>query len=102
MHALQPAIRVHFLGKLWQMRELLESEPWGQVLAGASLVRPLPIVVLLRVSGDFSRLLKGAGAVDEYTFILVAPMVSFDKRVLLWLLGRTDIRLKAQAEQEAA
>jgi hypothetical protein len=63
------------------MRKLRESKLWGQVLAGASLMRPLPIVVLLIVSGDFYRLLKGAGAVDEYTFILVAPMVSFDKGV---------------------
>src|SRR2546427_13273012 len=91
----EPAIRVHGGRPRGESRQMGEGGERRTVATRKGLVGSLHVVVLYEGAGDGSGLLKGSGPIQREALLLIAAMIPFDKRVLLWVLRLADLDLDA-------
>ena len=106
MQLICPTLGIDLGGQCWQLGQFAMSHAGWHVVAGASLMRALPVVMLLIRSRHFGRFLQRGRPMQQHTLVFVGAVIAFDIGLLLRLVrgtersgrcpnrGETDARLK--------
>src|SRR6266581_1250814 len=82
------------------MGQLGMSDEGWHVVARASLMGSLPVVMLLIRSRHFGRFLQRGRPMHQHTLVFVGAVRAFDIGLLLRLVRRTDVGVDAQTEEK--
>ena len=88
-------VRVNTLGKRRQVGKFRKGQMRWLVSTGTRLIGSLAILVVHESLCDLPCLLKRGWAIDLYALLIRGAMVTLNKGILIWSMGRTDVRFNA-------